>query len=283
MSTTRLGLPTITGNMANNVPRDLNALAEAVDEKAGVASGLATLGADGILAPEQRPPIPEVKDASTTQKGIVQLSTSTSSTSTTTAATPSAVKSAYDKAVSAETKAGSVESGLASHLAEKASLTAEGHVRLSSETNSIDETMAATPKAVKAVKDAIPVLNNTVTSTSTTQAATANAVKQAFDKAVAAGVVTGIYTGNGATSQKITLGFQPSAVFVIPENSELYDRGQSKWYGGLTVGSNPALGQDMMMIAKIEIDGFTVFQTNGNVLANDTSSKFNPYRYIAFR
>ena len=39
-----------------------------------------------------------IKDASTTQKGAVQLSDSTSSTSTTTAATSSAVKAAYDLA-----------------------------------------------------------------------------------------------------------------------------------------------------------------------------------------
>ena len=39
-----------------------------------------------------------IKDASTSQKGAVQLNSSTSSTSTTTAATPSAVKAAYDLA-----------------------------------------------------------------------------------------------------------------------------------------------------------------------------------------
>lgn len=41
MSTEKLGLPLITGNMANDVPRDLNALAEAVDNKAASAADLA--------------------------------------------------------------------------------------------------------------------------------------------------------------------------------------------------------------------------------------------------
>lgn len=95
-----------------------------------------------------------------------------------------------------------VNDSLVAHQAENASLTAKGHVQLSSAVDSTDETKAATPKAVKTVKDAIPVLNNTVTSTSTTQAATANAVKQAYDKAVSVeakvgdGIVTGTTTDN---------------------------------------------------------------------------------------
>ncbi|MFI2856774.1 pyocin knob domain-containing protein [Paenibacillus sp. JSM ZJ436] len=47
-----------------------------------------------------------IPDASTSVKGIVQLSTSTTSTSTTTAATPSAVKAAYDLASGRETTTG---------------------------------------------------------------------------------------------------------------------------------------------------------------------------------
>jgi hypothetical protein len=77
------------------------------------------------------------------------------------------------------------EQDATTHKAENATLTTKGHVQLSSSTTSIDETMSATPKAVKTVKDAIPALNNTVTSTSTTEAATASAVKTAYDKAAA--------------------------------------------------------------------------------------------------
>lgn len=46
-----------------------------------------------------------IQDGTTSQKGAVQLSSSTSSTSTTLAATPSAVKSAYDLATTANTTA----------------------------------------------------------------------------------------------------------------------------------------------------------------------------------
>lgn len=53
MATTKLNLPTISGNMSADVVRDMNALAEAVDAKAGVASGLATLGADGKVPASQ--------------------------------------------------------------------------------------------------------------------------------------------------------------------------------------------------------------------------------------
>ena len=101
MATTKLGLPTVTSNMSADVPRDLNALAEAVDAKVGVSSGLATLGTDGILLQTQRPPIPVVNDGTTSQKGIVQLNDATNSTLTTQAATANAVKKAFDRAEAA--------------------------------------------------------------------------------------------------------------------------------------------------------------------------------------
>ena len=53
----------------------------------------------------------ELSDASTTSKGIVQLTDSVSSTSTTTAATPNSVKSAYDLANAALPKSGGTMTG----------------------------------------------------------------------------------------------------------------------------------------------------------------------------
>ena len=50
-----------------------------------------------------------VADATTSAKGVVQLTNSTSSTSTTTAATPSSVKSAYDLANTAKTNAANAQ------------------------------------------------------------------------------------------------------------------------------------------------------------------------------
>ena len=91
-------------------------------------------------------------DATTGRKGIVQLSSDTNSNSETLAATPRAVKAAYDlaagKAPASHTHPWNQITGVPS-----ASLTAKGTVQLSSATNSNSETLAATPKAVKAAYD----------------------------------------------------------------------------------------------------------------------------------
>ncbi|HFL4232407.1 TPA: tail fiber protein, partial [Escherichia coli] len=93
-----------------------------------------------------------VPSASLTAKGTVQLSSATNSNSETLAATPRAVKAAYDlaasKASASHTHPWNQITGVPS-----ASLTAKGTVQLSSATNSNSETLAATPKAVKAAYD----------------------------------------------------------------------------------------------------------------------------------
>ncbi len=150
------------------------------------------------------------QDATTTQKGIVQLSSDTNSTSETLAATPKAVKAAYDlaagKAPSSHTHPWNQITGVPT-----ASLTAKGITQLSSDTNSTSETLAATPKAVKAAYDlaagkapsshthswnqitgvptasltakGITQLSSATNSTSETLAATPKAVKAAYDLA----------------------------------------------------------------------------------------------------
>ncbi|EML5459599.1 tail fiber protein [Escherichia coli] len=93
-----------------------------------------------------------------------------------------------------------------------ASLTAKGFVQLSSATNSVSETQAATPKAVKAAYDlangkytaqgattarkGLVQLSSATNSTSETQAATPKAVKAAYDLA------NGKYTAQGATTAR---------------------------------------------------------------------------------
>ncbi|MEF6806000.1 tail fiber protein [Escherichia coli] len=138
------------------------------------------------------------QDATTTQKGIVQLSSDTNSTSETLAATPKAVKAAYDlaagKAPSNHTHPWNQITGVPT-----ASLTAKGITQLSSATNSTSEVLAATPKAVKAAYDlangkytaqdatttqkGIVQLSSDTNSTSETLAATPKAVKAAYDLA----------------------------------------------------------------------------------------------------
>ncbi|EFO3948368.1 hypothetical protein DC952_23315, partial [Escherichia coli] len=127
-----------------------------------------------------------LEDASTTKKGIVQLSSATNSTSESLAATPKAVKAAYDLANG-------------KYTAQDATTAQKGIVQLSSATNSTSESQAATPKAVKAVYDlangkytaqdattaqkGIVQLSSATNSASETLAATPKAVKAANDNA----------------------------------------------------------------------------------------------------
>ncbi len=159
-------------------------------------------------------------DATLTAKGFTQLSSATNSTSETLAATPKAVKAAYDlaagKAPVSHTHPWSQITGVpAASLTAKGTiqltLTAKGFTQLSSATNSTSETLAATPKAVKAAYDlaagkapashthpwsqitGVPAasltakgtvqLSSATDSQSETEAATPKAVKAAYDLA----------------------------------------------------------------------------------------------------
>lgn len=103
-----------------------------------------------------------VANASTSAKGVVQLSSATNSTSTSLAATASAVKSAYDLAASKTANTGTITavqangtnvatSGTANIPA--ASTSAYGVTKLSSSTSSTSTSLAATASAVKAAYD----------------------------------------------------------------------------------------------------------------------------------
>ena len=138
-----------------------------------------------------------LEDASTTKKGIVQLSSATNSTSESQAATPKAVKAAYDLANG-------------KYTAQDATTAQKGIVQLSSATNSTSESQAATPKAVKAAYDlangkytaqdattaqkGIVQLSSATNSTSEMLAATPKSVKAAYDLA------NGKYTAQDATT-----------------------------------------------------------------------------------
>ena len=127
-----------------------------------------------------------LEDASTTKKGIVQLSSATNSTSESLAATPKAVKAAYELAYG-------------KYTAQDATTAQKGIVQLSNATNSTSEMLAATPKSVKAAYDlangkytaqdatttqkGIVQLSSATNSASETLAATPKAVKAANDNA----------------------------------------------------------------------------------------------------
>lgn len=100
MPTTKLKLPTIGGHNTPDVPRDLNALAEAIDLLAGVSGGLALINGQGQVVNANgdvagaNPP-----DATTLLKGIVMLSNLINGTSEGKAATELAVKNAKEAAI----------------------------------------------------------------------------------------------------------------------------------------------------------------------------------------
>ncbi|GLY11429.1 phage tail protein [Pseudobacillus badius] len=118
MPTNKLGLPLLTGNETADLPRDFNALAEKIDEKAGSPDGLAQLDGNGKTLITQLP------DASTSQKGATKLNDTTNSTSTAEAATANAVKKVND--------------ALVTHSAEKATTTKLGHVKPDGSTITVD-------------------------------------------------------------------------------------------------------------------------------------------------
>ncbi len=139
MPTTKLSLPTIAGNASADVVRDLNALANAVDDKAGVANGLATLDVDGKVPSTQVPAIP---NASTSVTGKVMLSSSVISTSEGLAATPKAVKTAMDRADAAFLQANDQKTKWASVIGSPLSSSDTSSV-LQSKTQTIKNTLAS--------------------------------------------------------------------------------------------------------------------------------------------
>ncbi|ELA5900497.1 tail fiber protein [Escherichia coli] len=145
-TTTRKGIVQLS-SATNSTSETLVATPKAVKAAYDLAAGKAPVSHTHPWSQ-----ITGVPAASLTAKGTVQLSSATDSQSETEAATPKAVKAAYDlaagKAPVSHTHPWSQITGVPA-----ASLTAKGTVQLSSATNSTSETLAATPKAVKAAYD----------------------------------------------------------------------------------------------------------------------------------
>lgn len=104
-------------------------------------------------------------DASLTKKGHVQLQTT--------------VDAAENRALTPK--------ALRDHSIEDSSTTKKGHVQLSSATDSEDESLAATPKAVKLAMD--------------------NAANRAL-------IAKGTYTGNNSATRTIAVGFTPQFLYI---------------------------------------------------------------------
>lgn len=143
MATENYNLPTITGNMAADVVRDVNALAEATDTaiKAAVDSVDLSQIEQEISAVDTKINEHLDNDASLTKKGHVQLSNSINSTSETLAATPKAVKTAYDRAEQAFTQANDIKTKWASVVGSPL-LSTDTQAQLESKTQNIKNILA---------------------------------------------------------------------------------------------------------------------------------------------
>lgn len=105
-----------------------------------IDKNLSEIAAKGETAQKSSREAIGVLDATTSRKGLVQLSSVTNSSSEALAATPKAVKEAYDLANG-------------KYTAQNATTAQKGIVQLSSAVDSTSEMLAATPKAVKAAND----------------------------------------------------------------------------------------------------------------------------------
>lgn len=92
----------------------------------------------------------------------------------------------------------------------------------------------------------------------------------------------GTYTGDGADSQMITLGFTPKAVLAFEGGYQLNYANES--YGGLAVSGNPAayINAQNRIYKLIEIveNGFIAYNSSSTYRANKNAAR---YHYIAFQ
>ena len=94
-------------------------------------------------------------------------------------------------------------------------------------------------------------------------------------------LVVGAYTGNGALSQAIALGFQPTAVLVENQSGMRYS-GPNGFCGGMAA---PGLGgglEGKEAALLVTQSGFTVYESNDDALRHMNVSGRRCY-YIAFQ
>lgn len=175
-----------------------------------------------------------------------------------------------------------------------ATLTAKGFTQLSSATNSISETLAATPKAVKAAYDlangkytaqdattarkGVVQLSSAIDSTSETLAATPKAVKAAVDKALAAETCP-VGTPIPWSSDAIPSGYalmvgQSFNKAAYPKLAIAYPSGVIPDMRGWTIKGKPASGRTILSQEQdgIKSHGHTASATNTDLGTKTASS-----------
>ncbi|MFR3786328.1 MAG: hypothetical protein ACLTWR_03400 [Agathobaculum desmolans] len=99
-------------------------------------------------------------------------------------------------------------------------------------------------------------------------------------------VYFGTYTGDGAASRLINIGFTPKAVLVLCGGYATYvNSGQTHWYGGLALTGKPVKASDGRSVLTIETGGFRVYTESTQVFADYVKSNTaqNAYHYIAVK
>ena len=118
----------------------------------------------------------------------------------------------------------------------------------------------------------------------TAEANTRAAAVNTLNTALAGKVVAGTYTGNGAASQTISLGFTPKIVFVAGTNGRMNE--SPRTHAGLAYTGHPAANAGNAPIVTIVTGGFQVYMSNNEDLslpAPQTNLNGRAYNYMAVR
>lgn len=144
---------TKANNATNDLQNKLNSHHFVLTEDKDIAGGVPSLDSNIKV------PIAELYEATTTSKGITQLTDSVTSDSTTTAATPNSVKSVKDSLKSEINRAKSAESTLTTNL--NAEITRAKNAENTLSTNKLDKTTVATSSTLGLVKSGTDITVDT--------------------------------------------------------------------------------------------------------------------------
>ena len=132
--------------------------------------------------------------------------------------------------------------------------------------------------ALKANADAI-ALKADSSALSALAASTQSALAGKADLSAVPKIATGTYTGNGAASQTINLGFSPQAVYICTRGGVAgIAPGSEYCYGGLAFEQHPLM-LSAQKAAEITETGFKVYRPSDYFRVNTSGTV---YYYIAF-
>ena len=155
----------------------------------------------------------------------------------------------------------------------------EDNAKIDSALKGLSDGLAAA-QAEKADQSALDALAAEVAKKATTAALEALSQKLASMPCL----VTGTYTGDGAESRLISLGFQPKALLVMREEGYSARPYTDDYYGGLALPGKPVCLQTSYgtdYILTIESKGFRVYYNNSrHTISNQKEAN---YYYLAWK